>query len=291
MAVLGMGKLGSGELGYASDLDLIFIYDPGDPGWWSERAVPHEFFTRIAQRTISFLQTPTREGVAYRIDTRLRPSGNQGSLVSSLTAFEAYHRASAELWERQALIRARPVAGSPSLRARLEPIVSEFVYGRGLTDDEIAAIADMRLRIERERGTDDGDSLNIKTGRGGLIDVEFLVQMLQLRHGHAHPSLRTRATAAAIDALGGAGILSAPDATTLACGYAFLRSLESRLRIERNQPVESAEADPEALVSLARRLGYDGTDATIVAALTADLARHREAIRAVYDRHFAPVAG
>src|SRR6185295_6547715 len=124
------------------------------------------------------------------IDTRLRPSGNQGSLVSSLEAFEAYHRASAELWERQALIRARPVAGPAELCERLEAIISGFVYGRGLTDEEVEEIARMRVRIERERGAEGDDSLNIKTGRGGLIDVEFLVQMLQLRYGHAHPSLR-----------------------------------------------------------------------------------------------------
>jgi [glutamine synthetase] adenylyltransferase / [glutamine synthetase]-adenylyl-L-tyrosine phosphorylase len=288
-AVLGMGKLGSAELGYASDLDLIYIYDPGDLGWWSERAVPHEFFTRIAQRTMSALQTPTREGVVYRIDTRLRPSGNQGPLVSSLEAFEAYHRVSAELWERQALIRARPVAGPAELCVRLEAIVSGFVYGRGLTDEEVAEIARMRGRIERE--VDGEDSLNIKTGRGGLIDVEFLVQMLQLRHGHAHPGLRTRVTAVAIAELAREDILSAPEGGTLARGYAFLRNFESRLRIERNQPVESPEADPEALVSLARRLGYHGSDGVVVASLLADLARHREAVRAVYDRHFGSAAG
>ena len=115
-----MGKLGGAELNYHSDLDLIFVYDAGDAGWWRERIAPHEFFTRVAQRTISMLQTPTREGVAYRIDTRLRPSGNQGPLVSSLEAFEAYHRTGAQLWERQALIKARPVEGPAALRARLE---------------------------------------------------------------------------------------------------------------------------------------------------------------------------
>src|SRR5207244_2470318 len=213
LAVLGLGKLGGGELAYASDLDLIFVYDPGDPAWWNGRAVPHEFFTRIAERTISALATPTREGIAYRIDTRLRPSGNQGPLVSSLAAFATYHRTGARLWERQALIKARVVAGAPALGARLGAIVAEFVYGRGL--------------------------------------------------------------------------LPPADARALAEGYAFLRALESRLRLEHNQPLEVTAADAAALLSLARRLGYGGTEAEAVAALRADHMRHGEAIRAVYDRHFA----
>jgi glutamate-ammonia-ligase adenylyltransferase len=280
--VLGMGKLGSGDLGYASDLDLIFVYDAGDPAWWSGRAVPHEFFTRIAQRTISALSTPTREGIAYRIDTRLRPSGNQGPLVSSLQAFAAYHAESAQVWERQALIRARPLTGPAELRAGLADVVRGFVYGRGLADDEAAEIARMRLRIERERGA---DGANIKTGRGGLVDVEFLVQVLQLRHGHAHPALQTRVTTEALAALERAGILGPADAHALATGYAFLRMIESRIRLERDQPVEIVDGDAETLLALARRLGYGGTDEEATAALRADHERHRAAIRDVYDRH------
>jgi glutamate-ammonia-ligase adenylyltransferase len=284
LAVVGMGKLGCEELGYASDLDLIFIYDPGDPEWWEGRAVPHEFFTRVAQRAMSALQTPTREGIAYRIDTRLRPSGNQGPLVSSVEAFAAYHRTSAEVWERQALIRARVLLAPPELRDHLEAIIARFVYGRGLSPAEAAEIARMRARIERERGGG-ADEVRIKTGRGGLIDVEFLVQLLQLRHGHERPALRTPRTAAALAALARDGVLTAEDARTLAEGWAFLRTVESRLRLERDQPVEAMEADPEGLLSLARRLGYDGPPEAAIAQLRADHSRHREAIRAVYDRH------
>jgi [glutamine synthetase] adenylyltransferase / [glutamine synthetase]-adenylyl-L-tyrosine phosphorylase len=282
LAVIGMGKLGSAELTYASDLDLIFVYDPGDAAWWSGRALAHEVFTRVAQRAISALQTPTREGLAYRIDTRLRPSGNQGPLVSSLEAFARYHESSAQLWERQALIRARAVAGPPALAARVDAIVERFVYGRGLTAEEVAEIARMRERIERERDTSGAGQINIKAGRGGIVDVEFLVQTLQLRHGHAHPALRRRVTLDAIAALEAAGILTAEEARILRDGYRFLRLLEARLRLERDQPVEAMDDDPEALLSLARRLGYEGDAA--VAALRADHARHRDAIRALYDR-------
>src|SRR5213076_629567 len=222
--------------------------------------------------------------------TRLRPSGNQGPLVSSLEAFAAYHRSGARLWERQALIKARVVAGPPALGARLEAIVAEFVYGRGLGPAEVAEIAHMRARLERERGAADGPAVNIKTGRGGLVDVEFLVQMLELRHGHAHPAVRVRDTPGAITALAAAGLLGPGDARALAEGYAFLRALESRLRLEHDQPLEVTAADPAALLALARRLGYRGADGEAVAALRADHARHGDAIRAVYDRHFAAPA-
>jgi len=284
LAVLGMGKLGAEELTYNSDLDLIFVYDAGDAAWWSSRPTPHEFFTRIAQRTISALQTPTREGLAYRIDTRLRPSGNQGSLVCSVEAFEAYHRTSAQVWERQALIKARAVAGPRPLAARLEEIRTRFVYGRGLDDGERLEIARMRERIERERAGARGELGNIKTGRGGLVDIEFLVQTLQLRHGHDHPGVRARDTRGALAALAAGGILSADEARSLRAAYAFLRAVESRLRLEQDQPGEALDAEPGTLVPLARRLGYEGSDDEAVAGLLEDHARHRETVCAIYDR-------
>jgi glutamate-ammonia-ligase adenylyltransferase len=287
LAVLAMGKLGGEELNYHSDLDLIFVYDAGDPAWWRDHLAPHEFFTRVAQRTLSVLQTHTREGVAYRIDTRLRPSGNQGPLVSSLDAFEAYHRTSAQLWERQALIKARPMEGPAALRARLEETVARFVYGRGLEPAEVGAVRRMRERIAAQRGESGGQHVNIKTDRGGLVDVEFAVQLLQLRHGHAEPRVRRRGTRDALLALAESRLLPGTDAQVLRQGYDFLRSLESRLRIERDQPVEALDTDPEALLGVARRLGYGGDDEQAVAALRADHERHRVAIHAAYDRVFA----
>jgi glutamate-ammonia-ligase adenylyltransferase len=290
LTVLAMGKLGGEELNYHSDLDLIFVYEAGEEAWWRDRASPHEFFTRVAQRTISVLQTPTREGVAYRIDTRLRPSGNQGALVSSFEAFERYHRKAAQLWERQALIKARPIGGPAALRARLEETVASFVYGRGLAPAEVAEVQRMRERIAAERGEEDAQRVNIKTDRGGLVDVEFLVQMLQLRHGHDEPRVRERGTRAALAALEAADVLAADDARALGEGYDFLRALEGRLRIERDQPVEALDTNPEALLGVARRLGYEGDDAEAVAALRADYAHHSSAIRALYDRLFAEAA-
>jgi len=288
LAIVAMGKLGSGELNYNSDLDIIFVYDAGDPAAWAARTVPPpEFFSRLAQRTISALQTPTREGFAYRIDTRLRPSGNQGTLVSSFAAFEDYHRTHAALWERQALIKARVLTGPADLVRRLEARIADIVYAAGLVPAQVEEIAQMRERIERERGAGDATAVNIKTDRGGLVDVEFLAQMLQLRHGGAHPALRVGATRPALAAAAAAGLLPADDARALLDGHAFLRALESRLRIEHDQPVEALENAPEALRALARRLGYEGSDADATARFRADHARHRAAVRAAYERAFA----
>ncbi len=289
LVIIGLGKLGGAELNYHSDLDIIFLYDAGPEGWWSTSGnglAPHEYFSRVAQRTISALQTPTREGVAYSIDTRLRPSGNQGTLVSSIAAFESYHATSAALWERQALSKARPLTGPPALCTRAAAVIEQVVYGRGLTTAEVAEMSAMRERIADERGAA-GEAVNIKTDWGGLVDVEFAVQMLQLRHGYAEPRVRVPGTRVALDALIATGLLPAKDGERLREGYAFLRDLEGRLRIERDQPVEAIDTDPDAMLGLARRLGYAGTDAEAVAGFRHELARHRATIREVHERLFA----
>ncbi|MBX3148056.1 MAG: hypothetical protein KF785_14925 [Gemmatimonadales bacterium] len=170
------------------------------------------------------------------------------------------------------------------LRVHVEAIIARVVYGRGLTPDEAREVAHMRERIAAERGAAAG-RVNIKTDWGGLVDVEFLVQMLQLAHGHAEPRLRVRSTRAALDVLAETGLLPAADAQALRDGWAFLQQLGARLRIERDQAVEALDEQPEALRALARRLGYDGDDAP--ARLRADVARHRAAIRETWARAVA----
>jgi glutamate-ammonia-ligase adenylyltransferase len=206
--------------------------------------------------------------------------------VSSLASFEHYHETSAALWERQALAKARVLTGPPALRARVTGAIEQVVYGRGLTAAEVAEMAAMRARIAEERGAD-GPAVNIKTDWGGLVDVEFAAQMLQLKHGHADRRLRAPGTRPALDALIAGGVLPADDGARLTAGYAFLRDLEGRLRIERDQPVEAIDTEPGALLGLARRLGYGGDDAAAVARVQQELDRHRTAIRDVYARLFA----
>jgi glutamate-ammonia-ligase adenylyltransferase len=288
LAIVGMGKLGAGELNYNSDLDLIFLYEPiaNDSG---SLLSAQECFTKLVQRLISVLQVQTREGYVYKIDTRLRPSGRSGSLVSSMAAFTRYHQTSSQLWERQALIKARVVAGDLTLKPQVEDLLEHIAYGAEIDAAGVAEIDRLRGRMEQELARESGERFNIKTGRGGIVDIEFLVQMLQLRYGQQHIALRQRATLPALAALHETGVLPAEDLDLLTQGYQFLRTLENRLRIERDQPVEALENNSEQLLSVARRLGYDGEAAA--ARLLADYERQRELIRACYTRWFAQEKG
>ncbi len=287
-AIIGMGKLGAGELNYNSDLDLIFLYDSGEADSY-DRIGPQEFFTKLVQRLISVLQVQTGEGHVYKIDTRLRPSGRSGSLVSSFAAFIRYHETSSQLWERQALIKARVIVAEPSFHEAVTKVLEQVTYAAAIDASGVAEIDRLRGRMEQELANEQGGRFNIKTGRGGIVDIEFLVQMLQLRYGQQLPALRQRATVSALNALHACGVLSEDDFVMLSQGYRFLRTLENRLRIERDQPVEALESEDAQLTPLARRLGYEGDEAG--ARLLTDYQHQREALRACYTRWFAQEKG
>jgi glutamate-ammonia-ligase adenylyltransferase len=284
-----MGKLGAGELNYNSDLDLLFLYEPRGEEQGDGKLSAQEFFTKLVQRLISVLQVQTREGYVYKIDTRLRPSGRSGSLVSSLASFVRYHETSSELWERQALIKARVVAGDFTLQPQIDAMFERFAYGAATDAAGVAEIDRLRGRMEQELAREGQGRFNIKTGRGGIVDIEFLVQMLQLRYGPQYPTTRQRATLPALAALHDCGVLPLEDFRLLTEGYRFLRTLENRLRIERDQPVEALEGNGGQLFSVARRLGYDGEGAE--GQLLAEYQRQRERIRACYTRWFTQEKG
>src|SRR5207245_8940404 len=178
----------------------------------ARRASDHEHFARVAQRLISHLTLPLREGLLYRIDTRLRPSGSAGPLVVSFDSLATYHGREARLWERQALLRARPVAGDARLFARASREVLEPSLYRRLDAKEAAReLLAMRERMEREIAAESGGRYNSKLGRGGLVDVEFAVQFLQLVHGAEHPTVRSASTPQALSELLEAGLLAPQD--------------------------------------------------------------------------------
>ncbi len=290
-AVLAMGKLGEGQLDYNSDLDLIFLYDapdaapaggvPGDP------PSAHDYYVKLGQTIIACLSSPTAEGIAYQLDMRLRPSGRSGPLVSSLDAFRRYHETSSELWERQALIRARFAAGDAGLGGEAEGIAERFAFQDDFAPEDVREIDHLRIRMERELAREDGSRFDVKTGRGGLVDVEFLVQMLQLRFGHEHPEVRVKDTLDAAHALRGLGLLGARDHRTLVEGYRFLRRLGHRLRLERDRDTHVLDREPDKLRAVALALGYEGKGRrTPGTALLRDYERRRERIRACYDRFF-----
>ena len=209
--------------------------------------------TRLAQRLMGALHARTPRGRLYEVDTRLRPSGSQGLLVSSLAAWHRYHQDEARTWERQALTKLRPVAGDLAIGQRAVELAHACVWGaapdrRALAD----VVATMRDRIERELGHP-GD---LKTGPGGIIDVEFAAQYLALAYGAEHAALRAPSTAEVLAAAGAAGIADPGDCGLLADGYRFLRLVEHRLRVLHDQPVHRLPPEPVELDKLARRCGF-----------------------------------
>ena len=294
-ALLGMGKLGGREIDYHSDLDIIFVFDPqGETrgGSRGRRISNMEYFVKTAQRIITIMTLRTTEGSLFEIDTRLRPSGNAGPLVTSLESFEQYHAKSAQVWERQALIKARFVAGDAALGDRLEETARRFAYGRPWDASVTREIGRIRARMEKEIARETPDVFNLKTGRGGIADVEFVVQLLQLRHGPGNGALQVPNTPAALDVLRRQGRISAREAEDLETGYTFLRTLEDRLRLLRNRSTSEMESAGPELEKLARRLGYAGRPGRPAdAALLAEYREHTERIRAIYERVFGSGGG
>jgi glutamate-ammonia-ligase adenylyltransferase len=251
--VVGMGKLGSEELSYHSDLDIIFLYEgagesapaPGSAGTEIKRLGNHEYFAKLAQRLIFILTMSTREGAVYKLDTRLRPSGNSGPLVTSFASFKSYHESSAQLWERQAMLKGRFVAGDRAFGKRVEGQIRETVYERPLPPGTASEIHRLRTRMEIELGRERDDRVNLKVGRGGVVDVEFATQYLQLVHGPANPSVRARSTLKALYELWRSGSIDEEKYRTLEEGYRFLRGLEVRLRLTNDASIE--QFDPSVV--------------------------------------------
>jgi glutamate-ammonia-ligase adenylyltransferase len=292
-AIVGMGKLGGRELNYHSDLDIIFIYE-GDgsnqPAAGTEQSrfkeqSNQEYFARLAQRIISILTLVTREGSVYEIDTRLRPSGNQGPLVTSLMAFRRYHSETAQLWERQALTKARVVTGPEHLTGPIRELITEIVYNKPLQSDAKQEIVRLRGRMEREVAREDQQHFNIKSGRGGMVDVEFLAQYLQLRYGRNNPDLQKSNTLETLQGLCTHRYLTEQEYADLAQGYKFLRRLENKLRLVHDQSINDLSGEQDYLVKLAQRLDYLPGPQRPEAALLADYRKSTESIRHIFRTH------
>ncbi|HVJ90305.1 MAG TPA: bifunctional [glutamate--ammonia ligase]-adenylyl-L-tyrosine phosphorylase/[glutamate--ammonia-ligase] adenylyltransferase, partial [Labilithrix sp.] len=291
LAVIAMGKLGGREIGYGSDLDIIFVYDA--------RGREHELaekYVRAAQRVLSLVSTPHGEGPGYELDTRLRPSGSHGLLVVSLDAFARYHGlkrdgtpldetsdvasgTQAADWERQALVKARACAGDADLGRRVIALASTIAYERGAP--EVSRLNHLRMRMERELGKEAPRRYDVKLGRGGLVDVEFAVQWLQMKHG-ADPRVRTSDTETAIGALEACGYLDTSLAAVFREGYAMLRRLEQALRVVHGTSVSLIEEGAPGLPALARRMGFrDGSSTPSGTAAETLLERYRAVTRDV----------
>ena len=274
IAVIGMGKLGGAELNYSSDVDLIFVH-AGSGADTQQQA------ERGAQRMIALLSEPTREGIALRVDAALRPGGRTGALSRSLPAMHEYYAKQAATWERQALIKARPVAGDSELgRAFLETVALQ-VYPDELRPEAIEEVRQTKVRLEEYVRAAGKERVEVKRGRGGIRDVEFAVQLLQLVHGRRDPSLRTPNTLHALGALADGGYVAEADADTLADAYRFLRRLEHRLQMVRDLQTHELPEERHARTVLARSLGFaDGETYAL------EFARVAQLVRSLHERLF-----
>ena len=289
LSIIAMGKLGGQDIGYGSDLDVLFIYEP-DAAPQPEEAAP--YFAKRAQHIMRLLQEPSAAGRGYELDTRLRPSGSHGLLVTSLRSFARYHgvtiddeavsataqafTASGAAWERQALLRARACAGDVDLGVRVIEVAHVAAYERGAPD--VAEMHRLRRRMEVELGKERPGRFDLKTGRGGLLDIEFAVQWLQMRHG-SDRAVRTTDTGEALEALLERGYLDAPAFETFNDGYRFLRRLEQRIHVLRGAGSTVLDESSGGLELLARRMGLQRRGgATVAQAL---LAKYRDVVDAV----------
>jgi [glutamine synthetase] adenylyltransferase / [glutamine synthetase]-adenylyl-L-tyrosine phosphorylase len=284
LAVIGLGKLGGGELNFSSDIDLVFVYDKDGPmkGSSSRLSTLHEYYCRVAEYVVRRLSEHSDEGHLYRVDMRLRPDGGTGPLAMSRAAYLAYYEERGELWERQMLIKARLIAGEDRVGEGWLEDIQPFIYPKTLLSSPLEEIAKIKLRIESNL---DGEK-NIKLESGGIRDIEFTVQALQLLNGGTIASLRTRSTLAALRELVSSKQMGEREGKDLDAAYRFLRTVEDRLQLLHGLQRHNIPESPEERRILARQLGFKSA-----AAFSGKLALHQTRIRKGFDSVFGKKSG
>ncbi|MGE0612210.1 MAG: bifunctional [glutamine synthetase] adenylyltransferase/[glutamine synthetase]-adenylyl-L-tyrosine phosphorylase, partial [Hyphomicrobiales bacterium] len=278
--VVAMGKLGGFEMTASSDLDLIIVYDFDAEAAMSLGTKPlagSQYFSRFTQRFISAVTAPTAEGSLYEVDMRLRPSGNAGPVATRFDGFLDYHRNTAWTWEHLALTRARVVTGSPGLTGKVNDAIRGVLCRKRDRAKIAADVREMRERIAREKPA--ASIWDLKQARGGLVDLEFIAQFLQIVSAHEHPDVLDQNTAASIEKLARAGVLSPRDAATLHPCATLLHNLTQVLRLCLDRPFEPEQA-PQGLKSLLLR----AADAPDFPALEVRLEKAMDAVHKAFDR-------
>jgi glutamate-ammonia-ligase adenylyltransferase len=283
VAVIGMGKLGGEELNYSSDIDLMFVYGAdGETAGGPEGRLPNgEYVARVCRDLVAIIESVTDEGYAFRVDLRLRPEGRMGPVAMSLDAFRAYHASRAELWERQALLKARVAAGDGRVGARFMAWAREVVFRPGQDERVVPAIRGMKREIDRAIARRAGEAgvTNVKLGRGGIREIEFLVQALQLLYGGDDPWLQERNSLKALFRLTERGYLAPELGRRLSHALVHLRTVEHRLQILHEFQTHTLPTEPGELGRLARRVGISAPPRV---AARRFLAQHRAVTRAVH---------
>jgi glutamate-ammonia-ligase adenylyltransferase len=282
--VLALGKLGGLELNYSSDIDLVFMFEQEGQTDARRTVSNDEFFERLGKELVRLLTEATDLGTTYRVDMRLRPEGSRGPLCLSYDNMLSYYDMKGRTWERQAYVKARPIAGDRELGDQLLSRLEPWIYRRYLSLTDIAGIKSLKRRIERRAESEGADLRNVKTGRGGIRDVEFVIQFLQLLNGGALPEVRTGNTLDAIARLEKSGCLTHQERSLLEDNYSFLRKLEHRLQIMFDLQTHLLPDEREELAKLAVRMGYASTPhASALVAFMSDFAHRTKENRKILD--------
>lgn len=280
LIILGMGKLGGQEIGYYSDLDLIFIYSENGATTGQQSISNSEFFAKVVQKLISILSANTPCGIAYSIDAELRPSGNFGPLVTSLESFIEYQTKVSQLWERQALLKARPVAGPADFSHLVSSHIKALLYSHPSPLSIIYEMNRLRKRVELELARETDKKFNFKLGKGGMMDIEFILQCQQLLLGSQYYPLQTPNTIEGLEQLARLDLPpGAMDVTLLKDVYLFYRNLESKLSLAYQRSFNLLFPKDPKLEEVAQELQFKNSDDLIHYYL-----EHRQMVRHIYKK-------
>src|ERR1700730_4744943 len=273
--VLAMGKFGGKELNYSSDIDVIFLYH--EEGLLNPRFSYHEFFSRLAGKIVEVFTTKGKQ--LFRIDIRVRPEGGSGPLVRSLASVENYYAGYGETWERMALLKARGICGDEELLYEFEHRLQPFIFPLTVSDDLLTESAELKLRIERDLVGAEDLHRNVKLGYGGIREIEFTVQTLQLLHGARHAFLQERSTLKALAALAELEMLDHSAVEALGEAYVFLRAVEHRLQIVDERQTHTLPIRPDDQLMIGKSLGFESVEA-----FDQRLGEQTEAVRQIFHQ-------
>jgi len=284
LAVIAMGKCGGHELNYISDVDVVYVYEPAEleSGERADDGVALRAATQLASHLMRICSDHTREGTIWPVDANLRPEGSQGPLVRTLASHRGYYEKWAKTWEFQALLKARPVAGDLALGQDYLEVIEPMVWSAAEREGFVADVQAMRRRVVEHIPAHEAER-QIKLGSGGLRDVEFAVQLLQLVHGRADPTLREGATLSALDRLTQGGYVGREDGEKLHEAYSFLRTLEHRIQLHQLRRTHVLPEDDASLRRLGRSLGLFSEPA---AQLDKQWRYHRREVRRLHEKLF-----
>jgi len=262
--VIGMGKLGAYELNFSSDIDLMFVYTSYEgqttgvwrEGAWHGQLSNHEYFITLSRRLTNLIGGNGPDGHAFRVDLRLRPNGTQGQLAVSLLSYEAYYTRLGQTWEKMALLKARPIAGDAQLGESFMALIHPFVYERHLDPEGLQRIRSMKQEIDTLIADKEQSRTNVKLGLGGIREIEFFIQILQLIFGGRQPQLQERQSLRALTQLLDAGLIPAEVETTLRQAYCYLRRLEHLLQMDQGSQTHTFPRRADSQLRLARLCGF-----------------------------------